>query len=117
MIDSFHNVFLTRGARYIVLHTCVELLNFGVVVTDFDNFCNNQTLALARVAQINGKKPTLVQGDIIQESATFVITLRPIPALEIINFVGLKSVDESVQKPLTDHDNNVAGCLNLFQVF
>jgi UDP-glucose 4-epimerase len=31
--------------------------------------------------------------------------------------VGLKKVGEPVQKPLADYENNVAGWLNLLQVF
>ena len=56
-------IFVTGGAGYIGSHTCVELLNAGHEVTVFDNFCNSQPEALARVQRITGKKPTLVQGD------------------------------------------------------
>jgi NAD(P)-dependent dehydrogenase (short-subunit alcohol dehydrogenase family) len=55
-------IFVTGGAGYIGSHTCVELLNAGHDVTVFDNFCNSQPEALARVQRITGKKPTLVQG-------------------------------------------------------
>jgi UDP-glucose 4-epimerase len=117
MTNSFHKVGLTGGAYYFGSYMFVKLLNAGLGVAVFDNFCNNHLLALARVAQIAGKKPTLVQVDIIQESEAFGTALRPIGALEVIHFVGLNSVYKSVQKPLTDYENNVAGCLNLLQVF
>jgi UDP-glucose 4-epimerase len=57
-------IFVTGGAGYIGSHTCVELLNAGLDVTVFDNFCNSQPEALVRVARITGRKPTLVQGDV-----------------------------------------------------
>ena len=56
-------IFVTGGAGYIGPHTCVELLNAEHDVTVFDNFCNSQPEALARVQRITGKKPTLVKGD------------------------------------------------------
>ena len=62
-------IFVTGGAGYIGSHTCVELLNAGHDVTVFDNFCNSQPEALARVQRITGKKPTLVQGDIRDSAA------------------------------------------------
>jgi len=51
-------IFITGGAGYIGSHTCLELLNAGYAVTVFDNFCNSQPEALARVERITGKKLT-----------------------------------------------------------
>ena len=89
MTDSFHKVFLTGGTGYIGSHTCVELLIAGMDVMLFDNFCNSHPLALARATQITGKKPTVEQGDVIQESATFGTALRPSGASEAMLFVRL----------------------------
>ena len=55
-------IFVTGGAGYIGSHACVELINAGLDVTVFDNFCNSQPDVLTRVARITGKAPTLVQG-------------------------------------------------------
>lgn len=107
-------IFVTGGAGYIGSHTCVELLNAGHDVTVFDNFCNSQPEALARVERITGKKPTLVQGD-IRDSAALVAALRQSGATAVIHFAGLKAVGESVQKPLTYYDNNVVGTVRLLQ--
>ena len=95
--DSFHKVCLSSGAGYIGSHIWVMLLNAGVGLTMFDNFCNSHPLAFARVTQITGKEPTWVQGAIIQESASIGAALRPIDAFEVILFVGSKSVCESVK--------------------
>ena len=107
-------IFVTGGAGYIGSHTCVELINAGFDVTVFDNFCNGQPEALARVERITGKKPALVQGD-IRDSAALVATLRASGATAVIHFAGLKAVGESVQNPLAYYDNNVAGTLCLLQ--
>ncbi len=107
-------IFVTGGAGYIGSHTCVELLNAGQDVTVFDNFCNSQPEALARVERITGKKPSLVQGD-IRDSAALVAALRQSGASAVIHFAGLKAVGESVQNPLAYYDNNVTGTVKLLQ--
>lgn len=107
-------IFVTGGAGYIGSHTCVELLNAGHEVTVFDNFCNSQPEALARVQRITGKTPTLVQGD-IRDSAVLAAALRISGASAVIHFAGLKAVGESVQNPLVYYDNNVVGTVRLLQ--
>ena len=107
-------IFVTGGAGYIGSHTCVELLNAGHDVTVFDNFCNSQPEALARVQRITGKQPSLVQGD-IRDSAALVAALRDSGATAVIHFAGLKAVGESVQSPLTYYDNNVVGTVRLLE--
>ena len=107
-------IFVTGGAGYIGSHTCVELLNAGLDVTVFDNFCNSQPEALERVARITGRKPTLVQGD-VRDRPALAAALRSSGAKAVIHFAGLKAVGESVQNPLAYYDNNVAGTLCLLQ--
>ena len=107
-------IFVTGGAGYIGSHTCVELLNAGLDVTVFDNFCNSQPEALVRVARITGRKPILVQGD-VRDRAALAAALRSSGATAVIHFAGLKAVGESVQNPLAYYDNNVAGTLCLLQ--
>lgn len=107
-------IFVTGGAGYIGSHTCVELLSAGYGVTVFDNFCNSQPQALARVQRITGQAPRLVQGDIRDQDA-LVAALRQSGASAVIHFAGLKAVGESVQQPLSYYDNNVVGTLRLLE--
>jgi UDP-glucose 4-epimerase len=107
-------IFITGGAGYIGSHTCVELINAGHEVTVFDNFSNSQPEALARVEQITGKKPLLVQGDIRDRSA-LVAALAQSGATAVVHFAGLKAVGESVEHPLRYYDNNVMGTLCLLE--
>ncbi len=107
-------ILVTGGAGYIGSHTCVELLNAGHEVTVFDNFCNSNPEVLQRVKRITGKSVTLIQGD-IRDRAALTQALRTSGANAVIHFAGLKAVGESVQKPLSYYDNNVAGTLNLLQ--
>ncbi|MES2878612.1 MAG: UDP-glucose 4-epimerase GalE [Pseudomonadota bacterium] len=107
-------ILVTGGAGYIGSHTCVELLTAGHDVTVFDNFSNSQPEAVARIERITGKKPTLVQGDIRDQSA-LLAALRQSGATAVIHFAGLKAVGESVQNPLAYYDNNVVGTLRLLE--
>jgi UDP-glucose 4-epimerase len=107
-------IFVTGGAGYIGSHTVTELLNSGNEVTVFDNFSNSQPDALARVQRITGKQLVLVQGD-IRDLAALKAALRSSGAKAVIHFAGLKSVGESVQKPLDYYDNNLVGTLRLLQ--
>lgn len=91
-------ILVTGGAGYIGSHTCVELLNAGFDVTVFDNFCNSSPAALARVEQITGKKPELIQGD-CRDRAALVTALKQSKANAVIHFAGLKAVGESVEQP------------------
>jgi len=80
-------IFVTGGAGYIGLHTCVELLDAGCDVTVFDNFCNSHPEALARVERITGKKLRLVRGE-IRDCAVLVAALRESEARAVIHFAG-----------------------------
>ena len=68
---------------------------------DVRKFFQQSPLALGRVAQIAGKKPTLMQIDIIQKSETLGTTLRPSVASELRHFVAHNSMDESFQMLIT----------------
>lgn len=107
-------ILVTGGAGYIGSHTCVELLNAGHEVTVFDNFCNSQSEALARVERIAGKKVHLIKGD-IRSRPSLTLALRQSRATAVIHFAGLKAVGESVEKPLEYYDNNVVGTVRLLE--
>lgn len=107
-------ILVTGGAGYIGSHTCVELLNAGLDVTVFDNFCNSHPEALARVERISGKKLHLVRGD-NRDRAALTAALRESGAGAVIHFAGLKAVGESVKQPLAYYDNNVVGTLRLLE--
>ncbi|ALQ52291.1 UDP-glucose 4-epimerase GalE [Nitrosomonas ureae] len=107
-------ILVTGGAGYIGTHTCVELLNAGFDVTVFDNFCNSKPEALARVAQITGRKPELISGD-CRDRVALVAAIKQSKASAVIHFAGLKAVGESVAHPLSYYDNNVVGTLRLLE--
>ena len=104
---------VTGGAGYIGSHTCVELLNAGFDLVVFDNFSNSHPEVLKRVEAITCKSISCIHGDIRDEVA---LEKALLDCDAIIHFAGLKSVGESVEKPLEYYDANVHGTLCLLRV-
>lgn len=103
---------VTGGAGYIGTHTCVELLKAGYEPVIVDNLSNSKHEAVRRVEEISGRSVAFYEADIRDRAALKAIFDRHrIDA--VIHFAGLKSVGESVEKPLVYYDNNVAGTVAL----
>jgi UDP-glucose 4-epimerase len=107
-------ILVTGGAGFIGSHTVVELLQAGLEVVVLDNLSNASPEALKRVETITGRPAPLVVGDLRDEAL-----LRRLLAEHrfdaVIHFAGLKAVGESVAKPLSYYDNNVAGTVTLLR--
>lgn len=105
-------ILVTGGAGYIGSHTVLELLVTGQNVVVLDNLCNASQESLTRVAQLTGKECTFYQGDILDKGfLDSVFSQHQIDS--VVHFAGLKSVGESVAKPLSYYQNNVQGTLTL----
>ncbi|MDK2797892.1 MAG: UDP-glucose 4-epimerase [Tepidiphilus sp.] len=107
-------VLVTGAAGYIGSHTCVELLMAGHEVVALDNFSNSHPEALARVAALAGRAPTVIEAD-VRDRDTLVRVLERHGCTAVIHFAGLKAVGESVAQPLAYYDNNVLGTLRLLE--
>jgi UDP-glucose 4-epimerase len=107
-------ILITGGAGYIGSHSCVELMNSGQEAVIFDNFCNSNRMVLSRIGAICGKTPAVVEGDVRDQEA-IENALRRYGCTAVIHFAGLKSVQESVQRPLDYYDNNVIGTYRLLR--
>ena len=108
------SILVTGGAGYIGSHTTLALLQAGHDVLVLDNLCNSSPASLARVAQLAGRAPRFVQGD-IRDAALLRSVFAGQPISAVLHFAGLKAVGESVQQPLAYYQNNVAGTLQLCQ--
>lgn len=107
-------ILVTGGAGYIGSHTCVELLENGKEVVVLDNLSNSSEESLNRVKKITGNEVKFYKGDISETS--ILDTIFQNENIEsCIHFAGLKSVGESVAKPLEYYQNNIAGTLTLLQ--
>jgi UDP-glucose 4-epimerase len=103
-------VLVTRGAGYIGSHTCVELLNAGKEIVVIDNFCNSKPKSLRRVRKIRGKAFREYRVDLLDCNGVEQV-LKENEIAAVIHFAGLKSVGESMNKPLQYYHNNVMGSL------
>jgi len=106
------NILVTGGAGYIGSHTCVALLEKGFDVTVIDNLSNSSVEAINRVREISGKDVAFYRADLRDRAAVDkVFSSGSIDC--VIHFAGLKSVSESVEKPLSYYENNIVSTLVL----
>jgi UDP-glucose 4-epimerase len=92
-------ILVTGGAGYVGSHACVDLLNAGEQVVVFDNFCNSNPASLDRVQKICGKPLIVVEGD-VRDQAAIERALIEYGCDAVMHFAGLKSVLDSVARPL-----------------
>ncbi len=110
------SILVTGAAGYIGSHTCVELLESGYEIVAVDNLVNASREALRRVERITGKTVPFFQTDVCDPEALEAVFARNPDITAVIHFAGLKSVGESVRKPLEYYTNNLESTLSLLQV-
>lgn len=101
-------VLVTGGAGFIGSHTTLQLLQSGRQVVVLDNLCNSSAESLHRVAELAGRSPVFVQGD-IRDRALLDSLFAEHSVQAVLHFAGLKAVGESIQQPLRYYDNNMHG--------
>ncbi|MBD8216437.1 UDP-glucose 4-epimerase GalE [Erwinia persicina] len=107
-------ILITGGAGYIGSHTVLSLLKHNYEVVVLDNLINASPVALGKVESLTGCKVTFYRNDIRErETLRTIFSRHNISA--VIHFAGLKSVGESVAKPLEYYQTNVAGTLVLLE--
>ncbi|WP_455814936.1 UDP-glucose 4-epimerase GalE [Pseudomonas graminis] len=107
-------ILITGGAGYIGSHTVLSLLEHQYDVVVLDNLVNASSISLERVEHLTNCKIKFYQNDIQdREQLRTIFSQHDISA--VIHFAGLKSVGESVHKPLEYYQTNVAGTLVLLE--
>ena len=107
-------VLVTGGLGYIGSHSVVELISSGYDVVILDNLSNSNLDFLDGIEKISGVRPPLVVGDVLNiADLNRVFSEYKIDG--VVHFAGLKSVGESIEKPLLYFENNVSGTLNLLK--
>lgn len=107
-------VLVTGGAGYIGSHTLLELLLKGHEVFVIDNLSNGHKEALNRVKELSNEDFGFFEGD-IRDGEGLGREFSKFKPEAVIHFAGLKSVGESVERPLTYYENNVAGSVELLK--
>ena len=112
-------ILLTGATGYIGSHTWLALQQAGFDVIGIDNFVNSSPKVLARLAQIGGQEPVLVEGDVRDAVALdrcFELGRSRFGGIQaVVHFAALKAVGESVERPLDYFENNLGGLLAVCQ--
>lgn len=108
-------ILITGGMGYIGSHTCIQLMAAGMTPIILDNLSNSSEIVLSRIHALSGATPVFYQGD-VRDRAILEKIFAEHEIAAVIHFAGLKSVGESVAKPLEYYDNNVHGSLLLAEV-
>ena len=120
-------ILVSGGAGFIGSHTCLLLLKEGFTIFILDSFCNSSVKSIEKILlilkreNIDAKERIhIIKGDIknkddiekvFQTSRKYEKTIQA-----VIHFAGLKSVFDSIQKPLEYWENNVVGTINLLGI-
>jgi UDP-glucose 4-epimerase len=100
-------VFITGGAGFIGSHTVDALIARGKIVTVFDRKSWSEATNLHHVEG----KVSYIQGDICDREVLMEVMKGH---THVLHLAAIVSVPQTIQNPLTTHDINVTGTLNVF---
>lgn len=116
MAQTKNKILVTGGCGYIGSHTVVDLLDNGFEVVIIDNHLRSKEITTKRIASITGQMVKNYVVDLCDEEATRKVFEAEPGISGIIHFAALKSVPESVDKPLLYYRNNLNSLINLLQL-
>jgi len=109
------NVLVPGGAGYIGSHCVIELVQAGYEPIVIDNESNASLECLKRIEKITGTKLIYYKLDCLDLDGLRNI-FRKHSIYAIVNCAALKSVGESVEKPVLYYRNNIGSLMNLLTV-
>lgn len=109
-------ILVTGGAGYIGSHTIADLVQNGFEVVSIDNFLNSTPKALTRIETIIGKPVVNYNIDLCDKTATAKVFEQEKNISGIIHFAALKSVPDSVKRPVVYYKNNLLSLINLLEI-
>ena len=108
-------ILVTGGAGYIGSHTIVDLIENDFEVISVDNFSNATADTFKGIKKVTGKKVKNYDIDLCDWSEVKKIFKKNADIQGIIHFAALKSVGESVEKPLEYYQNNINSLANILR--
>ena len=125
--NNLSTILVTGGLGYIGSHTCLELLKRGENLIIIDSLENSSINVKYTIDHLLSKKNDNKNGKLIFRRGDIrdktwlknifeEFTILKIPIKTVFHFAGLKSVEESTEKPLKYWDSNVIGTINLLNI-
>ena len=108
-------VLVTGGLGFIGSHTCIALLESDYDVVVIDSLINSSISVLSKIKEVTGKAPVFYNFDIRDEHKIKVV-LDNHSVDAVIHFAALKSISESIEKPLLYYANNIVGAISLIKI-
>lgn len=109
-------ILITGGTGYIGSHTAIELIGDNrFEVISIDNLVNSSADAVDRIENITGKRIKNYEVDLVNLEAVRSVFQENPDIVGVIHFAALKSVGESVEKPLWYYHNNFEGLINILK--
>lgn len=106
-------ILITGAAGYLGAQTTVDFIKTGHEVIAVDNYLNSDPVSYRLISEITGSKPVIYNVDLADHDAVNSIFSKHRDIEAVIHFAALKSVPESVAKPLFCFQNNNAATVNL----
>ncbi len=114
-MNHLPHILVTGGTGYIGAHTVVELQQAGYRVSIIDNLSRSYAEMVDRISRITGVEPGFYAFDLCDKEAVLQFFRENQDLAGVIHFAALKSVGESVKKPLAYYENNLRSTTNLLQ--
>jgi UDP-glucose 4-epimerase len=111
-----NKILVTGGCGYIGSHTVVDLLDNGFEVVSIDSNVRSKPGTVQLIENVTGKRIKNYAVDLCDKAATKNVFEQESDIAGIIHFAALKSVPESVQKPLLYYRNNLESLINLLEI-
>ena len=109
-------ILVTGGTGFIGSHTVVELQQAGYEVVIIDDLSNSYAEVIDRIGRITGEKPAFYKLNLCDARSLRDFFEQNADIKGVIHFAALKSVGESVEKPLKYYHDNIVSMTNLMEL-
>ena len=111
-----NKILVTGGCGYIGSHTIVDLLDNGFEVVSIDNNIRSKASTIQLIENVTDRQVKNYAVNLCDKIATKKVFEQEPGITGIIHFAALKSVPESVHKPLLYYRNNLESLINLLEL-